>query len=101
MSRIPTDEEIFSTLREILSTALRVPSSSIASETGIFTDLGAESLDILDIRFRVEQAYGLRVEDGEIIRSLGEGLSAREIQQRLTVGSLVRFIQKRLGDREC
>lgn len=99
MTNLPTDEELFTTLSTILVEALLVESAKITMESRIFDDLGAESIDILDIRFRIEKAFGLKIDQDELIRSLGEGLSTSEIQERLTVRSLVAYIRNRLQQR--
>lgn len=99
MTNLPTDEELFATLSTILVEALLVESAKITMESRIFDDLGAESIDILDIRFRIEKAFGLKIDQDELIRSLGEGLSTSEIQERLTVRSLVAYIRNRLQQR--
>lgn len=99
MTNLPTDEELFTTLSTILVEALLVESAKITMESKIFDDLGAESIDILDIRFRIEKAFGLKIDQDELFRSLGEGLSTSEIEERLTVRSLVAYIRNRLQQR--
>ena len=93
-----TEEDIFARLSKILQEALRVEPARITPESTVFDDLGAESLDLLDIRFRVDDAFGLKTKEGELIRSLGEGLSDRDIQEKLTVRSLVLCIKSCLQE---
>src|SRR5438477_453343 len=88
-----TEEEIFAKLSVILQEALRVEPSRIMPESSVFDALGAESLDLLDIRFRADEVFGLKTKEEDLIRSLGEGLSASEIQEKLTVRSLVLYIK--------
>ncbi len=91
-----TDEEIFPTLSTIIVEALRIDSAKITMAARLFDDLGAESIDLLDIRFRIEHAFGFKIEQDEIIHNLGEGLSANQIREKLTVGSLAEYISSRL-----
>ncbi len=100
MSYPSTENEIFATLSNIIVEALRVDAARIHPETKIFLDLGAESIDIVDIRFRIEHAFGFKINQDEMIRSLGEGLSAEQIQEKFTVGSLANYVKKRLEERE-
>jgi acyl carrier protein len=93
-----TDEEVFDILAGIIHEALRVPRASIVPEARVFTDYGAESLDILDIRFRIEEAFGFKIQTGEILRSIEPDLTADEIKERFTVGSIASFIRQRLAD---
>jgi acyl carrier protein len=88
--------EIESRLRNIVVTALRVKPEQVTSAARLFLDLGAESIDIIDIRFNIEADFQLKVSDDEIERSLGEGLSAKEIAERLTFGRLCEFVHQRL-----
>lgn len=92
--------EIESTLRSIIVTALRIEPERVTSDARLFLDLGAESIDIVDIRFNIESAYRLKVSDDEIERSLGDGLSASEIAERLTFGRLCDFVNQRLSEAE-
>ena len=100
MDDLHSNSEIYTTLSAILVEALRVDRSKINLNSKIFNDLGAESIDILDIRFRVEEAFAFKIEQEEIVRSLGEGLTARQFQENFTVGSLVGFIKDRLVQKE-
>lgn len=93
MADILTEEEIFARLSAILQDALRIEPVKITPDARLFVDLGAESLDLLDIRFRVDEAFGFKAKEEELIRSLGDGLSAAEIQEKLTVRSLVLHIK--------
>ena len=88
-----TEEAIYSRLAVILGEALRVDPARIGPEAKVFGDLGAESLDLLDIRFRVDEAFSVKTSAEDLVRSLGEGLSAEEVEERLTVRSLVLYIE--------
>jgi acyl carrier protein len=94
------DEQIFLTIQDIIAEALRVDVTRIEMEARIFTDLEAESIDILDIRFRIEQAFGFKISDDDVMRHIGEELSADEIQEQFTVESLVEFVKVRLAEKE-
>jgi acyl carrier protein len=96
MKKRPTDKEILATLSNIIVEALLVDPVKIRMETRIFLDLGAESIDIVDIRFRMEHAYGFKINQDEMIRSLGEDLSRDQVEESLTVRSLVEYIGTRL-----
>lgn len=96
MTNHPSREEIASILGNILLQALRRDPSKIKPECRIFDDLGAESLDILDVRFRIERTFGFKIEQDEIARYVGEGLTNQQIRDKFTVQSLVDFIEHRL-----
>lgn len=87
--------DLFSTLTSIVVEALRVPPTRVIPSARLFADLGAESIDMLDIRFRLEQAFGLTIEQDAISRSFGPGLSVSQVRELLTVGALAEFVERR------
>ena len=97
MNTPPQSSEIASTITAILREALRVAAEKIIPGARLFDDLGAESIDVLDIRFRMEHAFALKIEPEDLLASLGEGLDADQVRQRFTVDSLVRYVETRLG----
>ena len=99
MTKLLSEEEIFARLSVILQEALRIEPIKITSAARVFDDLGAESLDLLDIRFRVEEGFGVKTTDEELIESLGNGLGTEEIQEKLTVRSLVLYIKNCLQEK--
>jgi len=100
MTMKPDKNEIFSGLRTILVQALRVKPEEVVPQARIFSDLAAESIDILDVQFQIEHAFGLSLDQNELIEKLGKGLSAREIDAKLTVQWCVDYIEKRLAEAE-
>ncbi|MAY73246.1 MAG: acyl carrier protein [Phycisphaerae bacterium] len=59
-------DEIFDKIREVLVEALSVDEDEVTPEATIFGDLGAESIDILDIQFQLEQSFGFKIAQGEL-----------------------------------
>ncbi len=58
--------EIFDKIQEILVDALAVDDDEVTSEATLIGDLGAESIDILDISFKLEQEFGFKIAQGEL-----------------------------------
>lgn len=73
-----TRQEVEVTLKEILMDALGVDEEKIIPEASLVHDLGAESIDFLDIGFRVQQTFGIELPNKAIQekaigwRNLGE-----------------------------
>src|SRR5262250_3341562 len=63
---MPTQEEIFSKVSETLVEALNVDEEDIKPESTLQGDLGAESIDFLDIVFRLEREFGIKIPRGEL-----------------------------------
>ncbi|CCZ21135.1 MAG TPA: acyl carrier protein [Clostridiales bacterium] len=68
------------TVKDILSKQLRVDIDSITEDTNIMEDLGADSLDIVEMLMNIEQDYGIVIADDDIV-----GFK--------TVGDIVRYIE--------
>jgi acyl carrier protein len=66
MASIATKEEIFSKVQEALVDALGVEEEEVTLEATLQGDLDAESIDFLDIVFRLEKAFGIKIERGEL-----------------------------------
>jgi acyl carrier protein len=82
--------EVEQTLQEILMDALGVEEENIRSEVSLVYDLGAESIDLLDIGFRVHQTFGVEFPTTAIQDS---ALSWRNM------GELTQILEKRYGVR--
>jgi acyl carrier protein len=63
---MPTKEEIFEKVKEALVDALGVDDDEVTAEATLQGDLDAESIDFLDIVFRLEKAFDIKIERGEL-----------------------------------
>ncbi len=60
------NDEIFSKVQEILVDALSVDDDEVTPEATLTGDLGAESIDFLDIVFRLEKTFDIKIPRGEL-----------------------------------
>src|SRR4051812_11949238 len=63
---MPTQEEIFTKVSSTLVEALNVDEDDIKLTSTLQGDLGAESIDFLDIVFRLEREFEIKVPRGEL-----------------------------------
>lgn len=63
---MPTKDEIFEKIRDALVEALGVDDDEVTPEATLVGDLGAESIDFLDIVFRLEKAFDIKIPRGEL-----------------------------------
>lgn len=63
---MPTKDEIFEKIRNALVEALGVDEDEVTPEATLVGDLGAESIDFLDIVFRLEKAFDIKIPRGEL-----------------------------------
>ncbi|KPK77091.1 MAG: acyl carrier protein [Phycisphaerae bacterium SM23_30] len=61
-----SQEEICTKVRETLVDALGVDDDEITDDATLMGDLGAESIDFLDIVFRLEKAFGIKIPREEL-----------------------------------
>ncbi len=98
-----TEEEVFEKVQESLVDALGVDDDEVTPDAKLTADLGAESIDFLDITFRLEKAFDIKIPRGELIpddllnkpeyvqdgKLTGEGLA--EFKKRMTHTDLSEF----------
>src|SRR5829696_9728817 len=63
---MPTKEEVFTKVQSILVDALGVDEEEVTPTATLMGDLGAESIDFLDIVFRLEKNFGIKIPRGEL-----------------------------------
>ena len=80
--------------RRIVADVLMVPEAEALPERALVADLGAESIDFLDLVFRVEEALGRSVTPSHwqdfVAQELGDG----DLAHRITVDVIRRFIAR-------
>jgi acyl carrier protein len=62
----PSREEIFEKVRQALVDALSVEEDEVTEEATLTGDLQAESIDVLDIVFRLEKAFNIKISQEEL-----------------------------------
>ncbi|MFO0805555.1 MAG: acyl carrier protein [Gemmataceae bacterium] len=63
---MPTEQEIFEKVRTTLVDALNVDDSEVTLQSRLRGDLNAESIDFLDIVFRLEKQFGVKIPREEL-----------------------------------
>lgn len=63
---MPTHAEIYQKVAETLCESLNVDPEDVRPEATLQGDLGAESIDFLDIVFRLERSFGIKIPRGEL-----------------------------------
>lgn len=59
-------DEIFANVRDTLVDALAVEPDEVTEDATLTGDLGAESIDFLDIVFRLEKSFSIKIPRGEL-----------------------------------
>ena len=75
-------EEIFDKLKELVVDQLGVEEDEVTMEASMQDDLGADSLDLVDLVKSVEEEFGVKVAD-------------EDLENIKTVGDVVNYIEDR------
>lgn len=71
-------------IKSILSSQFGIDEDQISENTDVVNDLGADSLDVVEMMMSVEDEFGLMIED-------------EEIAEMKTVGDVVNYIENHLN----
>jgi acyl carrier protein len=63
---MPSESEVFEKVKTCLVDALGVDDDEVTPTASIMGDLGAESIDWLDIVFKLEKAFGIKISQSEL-----------------------------------
>ena len=74
----PSHPEVFEKVRQTFVDALGVEPDDVTLKARVIDDLGAESLDFLDIAYRLEQQFKIKIPRGDIKQRSQQGLGADE-----------------------
>ena len=74
MQGMTSEAEILEQLKPLLVEVLGVTPDRIRLESVLVSDLGAESIDLLDLSFRIEERFKVSIEANEIEREAGKRL---------------------------
>lgn len=90
-------QEMERQLITIIAKSLQIPEQNVHLNSRLLIDLEAESIDILDIRFAVEQAFGIKFNTEEIRAMLLKAaadnkMTEKDIPQFFTVGRFYEYI---------
>lgn len=59
-------DSTFNRVRGILVEALSIEADEVTPNASLYQDLGAESIDLLDITFRLEREFNIKINDKEL-----------------------------------
>ena len=60
------ENEIFEKVKQTLSNALGIEAEDVRPESSLVRDLGAESIDFIDIIFRLEKTFDIKIPSGDL-----------------------------------
>ena len=76
-----TEQEIFERLIPLIREVTGVRENQIKMESGLVQDLGAESVDLLDFSFLIEETFGITIEADEFEQKTSRRLNSDEYEK--------------------
>ena len=76
-----TVESVFPKVREIIADVLVVEEDEVSMNSTLIGDLGAESIDFLDLVFQLEKEFSIKIPRGEIEKNARGDLSEDEFEK--------------------
>lgn len=76
-----TQEQIFEKVQEAFVEALGLEDDEVTPEATIFDDLGAESLDLLEIVFLLERAFDIKIPRDGVKDASQEGIDPADYEK--------------------
>ena len=79
-----SSEEIFEKVKNIIVDLLQVSVESVTLDAHFIDDLGADSLDLVELIMGIEEEFNIEIPDGEA-------------EKVVTVGDVVEYIKENIG----
>ncbi len=75
---------VFEKVKEVIAEQLGITQEEITKESNIIQDLGADSLDVIEMLMTLEDEYGITIPDDKIsqVKTVGEVVSLIEDLQK-------------------
>ena len=80
-----SSEEIFEKIKNIIVEQLQVSDTSISEESSFIDDLGADSLDLVELIMALEEEFGIEIPDADA-------------EKVVTVGDVVNYIKENVKE---
>lgn len=76
---------VFDKIKDIIVEQLDVEEDAVTMETSITEDLGADSLDVVDLVMSIEESFDVEIPD-------------EEVENIKTVGDIVKYIENKVEE---
>ena len=74
-------ESVYPKVREIIADVLVIDESEVTLGSRLIVDLGAESIDFLDLVFQLEKEYGIKIPRGQLEKNARGHLTEDEFEK--------------------
>lgn len=74
-------DSVYPKVREIIADVLVIDEDEISLQSRLIADLGAESIDFLDLVFQLEKEFGIKIPRGQLEKNARGDLAEDEFEQ--------------------
>jgi len=74
-------EAVYPKVREIIADVLVIDEKDVALDRRLIADLGAESIDFLDLVFQLEKEFGIKIPRGQLEKNARGDLAEDEFEK--------------------
>ena len=74
-------ESVYPKVREIIADVLVIDEESVSLHSRLITDLGAESIDFLDLVFQLEKEFSIKIPRGQLEKNARGTLTEAEFEK--------------------
>ena len=92
------EHEIFERLVPLIREVTGVPEDQIKMESGLMQDLGAESVDLLDFSFLIEEAFGITIEADEFEQQASKRLKSQYEKDGVLTNEAIEELRRALPE---
>lgn len=75
------NQDIFNKVKEIIVDVLVIDEDKVQTNSRLIADLGAESIDFLDLVFQLEKEFSIKIPRGQLEKNARGDLSEAEFEQ--------------------
>jgi acyl carrier protein len=90
-------ENLGGIIRHIISEVLMIPEEYIQPDSALVNDLGAESIDFLDLIFHMEEALGKKIPPERWQEYVEENLTDTDLTESITTEVVIEFAKVEAG----
>ena len=74
-------DSVYPKVKEIVADVLAIDEEEVTADSSLINDLGAESIDFLDLVFRLDRGFNVKIPRGQIEKEARGSLSDEEFEQ--------------------
>ena len=93
-SPVVATSDLTDAMRDVIAQVLMVPLASVRLESALVADLGAESIDFLDLVFRIEETLARKIPARRWEEFIDERLPGEYLSRAITTAIVIEFAER-------